>query len=157
MSEATNATTVRRQFSAWNARDAAAIIRDVADGFLLESDTNQSPVVGREGLRQYANALFLAFPDLSFDVRDVVGDGDVVAVTWLASGTHRAEFLGMRPTGRRAQLHGCTVTRFRDGKITRQESYWDVATLARQLRGAATVSPSLEQERPIRGELRGGR
>jgi steroid delta-isomerase-like uncharacterized protein len=156
MSESANATTVRRQFSAWNARDTTAIVRDVADGFLLESDTNQSPVVGRDGLRQYASALFLAFPDLSFDVRDVVGDGDVIAVTWLASGTHRAEFLGMRPSGRRAQLHGCTITRFRDGRISRQETYWDVATLARQLRGAATPSTTLDRERPIR-ELRGGR
>ena len=156
MSEAANAATVRRQFNAWNARDAAAIVRDVADGFLLESDTNQSPVVGRDGLRQYANALFLAFPDLSFDVREVVGEGDVVAVTWLASGTHRAEFLGMRPSGRRTQLHGCTITHFRGGKIARQEAYWDVATLARQLRGTVTVSPSSERERPIR-EVRHGR
>lgn len=156
MSEAANAETVRRQFNAWNARDATAVVRDVADGFLLESDTNQSPVVGRDGLRQYANALFLAFPDLLFDVRDIVGDGDVVAVTWLASGTHRAEFLGMRPSGRRTQLHGCTITHFRDGKITRQESYWDVATLARQLRGPATVSPTMERERPNR-EARSGR
>jgi steroid delta-isomerase-like uncharacterized protein len=156
MSEAANAATVRRQFDAWNARDASAIVRDVTDGFLLESDTNQSPVVGRDGLRQYANALFLAFPDLLFDIRDVVGEGDVVAVTWLASGTHRAEFLGMRPSGRRAQLHGCTISHFRGGKIARQESYWDVATLTRQLRGAATVSQPLERERPLR-EARGGR
>ena len=156
MSEAANAATVRRQFNAWNTRDAAAIVRDVADGYLLESDTNQSPVVGRDGLRQYASALFLAFPDLLFDVREVVGDGNVVAVTWLASGTHRAEFLGMRPSGRRTQLHGCTITHFRDGKIARQESYWDVATLARQLRGAASASLPVERERPIR-ESRGGR
>ena len=156
MSESANAATVRRQFIAWNARDLAGIVRDVADGFLLESDTNQSPVVGRDGLRQYANALFLAFPDLSFDLRDVVGDGDVIAITWLASGTHRAEFLGMRPSGRRTQLHGCTITRFRDGKIARQEAYWDVATLARQLRGVTPASASVERERPIR-ELRSGR
>jgi hypothetical protein len=43
----------------------------------------------------------------------------------------------MRSTGRRIELHGCTVTRFRDGRIARQHSYWDTGTLRRQLSASA--------------------
>jgi steroid delta-isomerase-like uncharacterized protein len=124
---------VLAHFRAWDTRDLGRLTSSLSPGFQLESDTNQSPVVGVEGLRQHAAALFAAFPDLRFDVADVVEAGDLVVVTWTASGTHRGEFLGALPTGRRMQVHGCTVSRFDRDRIHRQQTYWDVATMLRQL------------------------
>jgi steroid delta-isomerase-like uncharacterized protein len=129
----THTESILAQFRAWNSRDVGRLTSSLSPGYQLESDTNQSPVVGVEGLRQHAAALFAAFPDLRFDLADVVGSGDLVAVTWTASGTHRGEFLGVLPTGRRMQVHGCTVTRFERDHIHRQQTYWDVATMLRQL------------------------
>ncbi|MEP7346846.1 MAG: ester cyclase, partial [Gemmatimonadaceae bacterium] len=133
MSEVGNLAAIRRQFGSWNDGDWAGLSRDVADGYLMDSDTNVSPVVGKDGMRQYARTLHTGFPDLRFDLIEVFGNGDMVTATWIASATHRGDFRGLASTGRRIELHGCTVSRFRDGRIARQHSYWDMATLRRQL------------------------
>lgn len=149
MSDIGNMASIRRQFSAWNEGDWAGLTRDVADGYLMDSDTNVSPVVGKDGLRQYAKTLHTAFPDLRFELIDVFGTADMVAATWIASGTHRGEFRGAESTGRRVELHGCTVTRFRAGRIARQHSYWDVGTLHRQLSTALRTLASSDREMSI--------
>lgn len=148
MSDVGHLSTIRRQFAAWNDHDWGALTRDVADGYLMDSDTNVSPVVGKDGLRQYARAWYTAFPDLHFDLIDVFGAGDMVAATWIASGVQRGDFRGMASTGRRLELHGCTITRFRDGRIARQHAFWDLQTLRRQL-GAPTIRPQLVIEREL--------
>lgn len=148
MSELGNLSVVRRQFEAWNDHDWAEVTRDVADGFLMDSDTNVSPIVGKDGLRQYARVMNVAFPDLHFDLIEVFGEGDMVTSTWIASGTHRGDFRGMSATGRRIEIHGCTVTRFRSGRIARQHTYWDVHTLRRQL-GAPSIRAPLSIDREM--------
>ncbi len=42
-----------------------------------------------------------AFPDLHFDIDQIFGDGDFVATRWTATGTHRGELMGIKPTNRR--------------------------------------------------------
>ncbi len=148
MSEVGNLAAIRQQFGSWNEGDWGGLTRDVADGYLMDSDTNVSPVVGKDGMRQYARALHGAFPDLRFDLIDVYGSGEMVTATWIASGTHRGEFRGLESTGRRIELHGCTVSRFRDGRIARQHSYWDMGTLRRQL-GAPAPRLMLRPEHEI--------
>jgi len=146
MSEVGNVAAIRRQFASWNEGDWAGLTREVSDGYLLDSDTNVSPVVGRDGMRQYARTLYAAFPDLRFELIDVFGSGDMVTSTWIVSGTHRGDFRGISATNRRIELHGCTVTRFRDGRIARQHSYWDTGTLRRQLGAVTRAMFGIEQE-----------
>ncbi|MFN8580969.1 MAG: ester cyclase [Gemmatimonadaceae bacterium] len=148
MSEEGHLASIRQQFTAWNDHDWSGLTREVSDGYLMDSDTNVSPVVGRDGLRQYARTLNIAFPDLHFDLLEVFGEGDMVAATWIASGTHRGDFRGMSATGRRIELHGCTVTRFRQERIARQHSFWDLQTLRRQL-GAPMIRPTISLDREL--------
>lgn len=39
-------------------------------------------------------------------------------------GVSRWRLTGRRPTGERVEVHGCDLLDFRDGKITRKDSYW---------------------------------
>jgi steroid delta-isomerase-like uncharacterized protein len=155
MSDRIHAESVLAQFGAWNTRDLGRLTSVLSPGYQLESDTNQSPVVGSEGLRAYATEMFAAFPDLHFELADVFGSDDLVGITWIASGTQRAEFLGMPASGRRMQVHGCTVSRFAGDRIHRQQSYWDVATMLRQL-GAPVPRERVpvERERSFAVEVR---
>ena len=72
----------------------------------------------------------------------------MVTTTWIASGTHRGDYRGLISTGRRIELHGCTVTRFRDGRIARQHSFWDMGTLRRQV-GAGAPRAMLTSDHEI--------
>ena len=89
-----------------------------ADDFL-----DHTPQPGRtpdkDGARQLYKILRAAFPDFHADIHWQLADGDRVTTYKTYHGTHRGEFLGVAPTGRKIQF-------VRDGKIT---EHWGVANL----------------------------
>ena len=59
----------------------------------------------------------LPSPDLRFAVDLLLGDGDLVAARWTATGTHTGAWADQEPTGRSARFSGVDFFRFRDGKV----------------------------------------
>jgi predicted ester cyclase len=51
--------------------------------------------------------------------------------TW--TGTHRGEFMGLAPTGRRVTVEAWTLDRYRDDRLTESRIIMDVAGLLTQL------------------------
>src|SRR5712692_9216368 len=96
-----------------------------ADDFL-----DHTPQPGRtpdkDGARQLYKILRTAFPDFHADIHWQLADGDRVTTYKTYHGTHRGEFLGVAPTGRKIQFETVDVMRVRDGKIT---EHWGVANL----------------------------
>jgi glyoxylase-like metal-dependent hydrolase (beta-lactamase superfamily II)/predicted ester cyclase len=91
---------------------------------------------------------FAAFPDWTFEVLDVIAEGDRAAVRWRARGTFAGpgSFMGFEPNGARADIEGMDVVWVRDGRIARLEAYMNGAELARQL-GALPPQGSATEER----------
>ena len=67
-----------------------------------------------------------AFPDFHAEIHWQRIDGDVVTTYKTYHGTHRGEFLGVAPTGRKIAFETVDVMRVRGGKIT---EHWGVANL----------------------------
>ncbi len=133
MAEQDNIRVVREAFDAWNAHDVERQLKLVDENHIVESDTIPQPTRGREGLRQFMQTYFVAFPDLHFDLDQVLGSGDFVTARWTATGTHRGDLMGVVATGRSTTTHGCTVFEIRNGKQVRLWTYWDTGHLLRQL------------------------
>ena len=134
MAEQDNLRFARQGFDAWNAHDPDAFISMVADDFVSESDTLPAPLRGRDGARQSMQMYIEAFPDLHFDIQQMIASGDYVVTRWHGTGTHKGELMGIPPTGRRGEgIQGCTVTEYKGGKLVHEWVYWDVATLLRQI------------------------
>lgn len=86
------------------------------------------PLVGeldRAGLRATVEAFRRAFPDLSFEVRELVGEGDKVVTRWTATGTSQGEFMGMPASNRRTSVNGFTLSELRGGKIASDRTEYD--------------------------------
>lgn len=59
---------------------------------------------GHDGARTFYTSFLGAFPDVHFDLQDIViGPQGVIEVTRM-TGTHKGEWSGMNPTGRRVDL-----------------------------------------------------
>jgi len=145
MSEQENLRLARRGFDAWNAHDSDGFLKLVSEDYVSESDTLPAPLRGREGARQSMQMYLKAFPDLRFDIQQMITSGDYVVTRWHATGTHKGELMGIPPSGRRgAGIRGCTVTEYKRGKAARDWVYWDVATLLRQI-GAMPAPTSTGQ------------
>jgi steroid delta-isomerase-like uncharacterized protein len=89
--------------------------------------------VGRAGLRQNMSRRFTAFPDLRVTITAVVAEADMVVIWYTASGTHRAEFEGIPPTGNAANWSGSDLLRIAAGKIVEGRFLDDSLGLMRQL------------------------
>jgi steroid delta-isomerase-like uncharacterized protein len=74
-----------------------------------------------------------AFPDLHFRIDQLHASGDHVVTQYTATGTHNGDLMGIPPTRRQAEVHGCTVAEIRNGKVVRSCVYWDTGHLLRQL------------------------
>jgi steroid delta-isomerase-like uncharacterized protein len=80
-----------------------------------------------------------AFTDLTFAYQHLIAEGEYVVLHWIASGTHRGDYLGYPATGRRVAFHGNTIFRVVDGKFTERWTYQDTDHLIQQLRGDTTA------------------
>ena len=71
----------------------------------------------REGHKQFFASLRRAFPDLQIKVEEQIAEGDKVVTRWTAHGTHKGEFVGILPTGRRVVMAGIDIDRIANGKL----------------------------------------
>jgi steroid delta-isomerase-like uncharacterized protein len=78
--------------------------------------------------------LYDAFPDLKHNLDQQLADGDRVVTRWTARGTHKAEFLGVEPTGEEVNLSGINVYEIEDGRFVRSDVSWDLLPALQRLR-----------------------
>ena len=97
-----------------------------------------------QDVHQHLSYLTSAFPDLELVPERVHHSGDAVIVEGRSIGTHRGEFLGIPPTGRRMDVRACVVYRFEGERMTNETVYFDLATQLRQL--GLTRMDLIEQE-----------
>ena len=107
---------------------AEAFVDHAADGRLANN----------EGFRRGIDTLYAAFPDFYAVTEDLIVDAESsrVAIRWVATGTHRGEFLGVPATGRKIEFAGIEIITIRDGRITERWGEWDGLSLLNQLKGA---------------------
>jgi predicted ester cyclase len=77
----------------------------------------------REGFKQTAIALKQAFPDLRYTVEDVIESGDKIVHRLTASGTMKADYLGIPATGKPATWTEVHIGRVANGRLT---DHWGV-------------------------------
>jgi predicted ester cyclase len=87
-----NKAMVRRLVEAINAGDEAAAVDELF-----------APRAARRVKRLFAE-FRSAFPDWQEETVELVAEGDTVAGRFKCSGTHRGEFLGEAPTGKRMEV-----------------------------------------------------
>jgi len=109
MAEQDNVRVLREVFDAWNQHDANRLMKLVDEKFIGETDTLPAPIVGREAAGQTMQMYVRAFPDLRFNIDQMIASGDNVVTRWTATGTQRGELMGIAATNRSTTTHGCVV------------------------------------------------
>jgi len=73
--------------------------------------------VGPEGIKAVVGWLHRTFADLRYEVDDMFGAGDRVALRCSVSGVHSGELAGRPATGRRFEAMQIHIYRLEDGRI----------------------------------------
>jgi steroid delta-isomerase-like uncharacterized protein len=131
-----NKLLLRRFYAeVFNAGNAAA-----ADRFIARDYVEHSPFSGQprtlDGFKKGFTQHKRAFPNLRFQVEDMIAEGDRVMARWVVTGTHRGAFMGMKPTGRSFRVNGVDIIRLSKGKAVEHWGFVDEMALMRQLKGA---------------------
>ena len=104
-------------------RSPDCVVHGLADG----------PPLDQNGFKQFYAAYRNAFPDVSITVEQTVSEGDLVAVRWSGTGTHKGDGLGLPATNKRAQFKGMTFVRIQNGKLVEGWNIFDQFAMFTQL------------------------
>src|SRR3954465_14501589 len=114
----------------WNQKDEAAIDEFIpADAKGNDADFGS----GREGFRKQWRAWHAAFPDLHFEIVDLIAEGDKVLTRWTLTGTHEGEILGAPGTGKKIKVEGMSFDLIENGLVAEGFDGWDNLGFRRQL------------------------
>ena len=122
-----------------------AMVRRVVDEVINEGDMGVLDELCAPGLAEEMKRMIAsfrsAFPDWREEIVELVAEGDTVAGRFKCSGTHRGEFLGLPPTGKRQEVDEVYFLRVEDGKFV---DLWGLEDDLNRMRQLGLV-PSPEQ------------
>jgi steroid delta-isomerase-like uncharacterized protein len=118
----------------WNAGNVAAADEILSSTFTLYPPDAPEGLRGRATYKAYVELHCRAFPDLRITVKDVLAEGDKVAVQWTMQGTHHGAFGSVMPTGAEVIVRGMDLVHIAGGRIVALHSYFDLLTVVQQLR-----------------------
>ncbi len=110
------------------------LVDDVLNGGRLDViDDLYAPELAGDA-KQWIAPFQISFPDMRMEIIDLIAEGDTVVGRFTCSATHRGEWLGHPPTGRRFEaIDEVSIFRFREGRIVAAWGIEDNLTRLEQL------------------------
>jgi ketosteroid isomerase-like protein len=109
---------------AFNAHDLDRIMGFFAENCVLEMPRGKQPwgsrYEGKTAVREALAGRFAGLPDVHYgNEQHFVDEAAQTGMSkWMLTGT--------TPDGEKKRVHGCDFYTFRDGKVTRKDSYWKI-------------------------------
>jgi predicted ester cyclase len=98
----------------------------------------------RDGVSQFFEMMWAAFPDLECMVERMIAEGDTVAVHTTMRGTHEGELMGVAVSGNAVEFAGIDIVRIADDRAVEHWGVTDSMAIMEQVgalsaEGAATA------------------
>ena len=122
----------RRWIQAFNERDWNAEAASRSPDFQAFMSGVKEPL-NADAWSGFMIAFTTAFPDSRISVEGCIAEGNTVVSRWTLTGTHRAAFEGIPPTGRAVKITGIEYNHVVDGKIAEHWSQFDMMALLQQI------------------------
>ena len=112
-----------------------AVMEHVTEDIEYWDVTLAEPLRGTAAYRTYVDGFFTAFTDIEWSLREpVIEEGDRVAEPWRCRARNSGPlWIGLPATGRVLETIGTDIFEFRDGRVCREHSFYDVTGSLRQL------------------------
>ena len=95
--------------------------------------TAQGDITGIDATRNYYYNFLTGFSDSEFTILEVVGQGNRLVKHWNFKGTHTGNFFGIPASGNKLNLSGTTMVTMKDGKIAKEQDFFDMMSMVNQL------------------------
>ena len=129
MSLEENKALILSLYEADNKKDLTILDEVMSPNFFDPTFKLQGP----EGYKQFETAFFKGFPDWIETIEDIIAEEDKVWVRFTGTGTHKGEWRGLAPTGKKVTFRGVQIWCIVDGKVVSKDSILDLSDALRQL------------------------
>ena len=113
----------------WNTGDFSQLEQYVSQQYTIKHDPGdawEGQTLDHATFQQRVMYSRNAFPDLNFDIQEMVGEGNRVVAFWIMSGTHQGDLDNIPATGRQFSISGMTIYDFDDaGKVCGHTQAYD--------------------------------
>src|SRR5699024_7563450 len=116
----------------WEERNPEKIPELFEDNYVNHAGSRGS-LKGPAGIRKNYDSLIEAFPDVRFDLEDILVEDDKVVVRYVMHGTHEGVFQATPGTGNPVTVPGIGIYKIGDGKIKESWVVRDSLTLLKNI------------------------
>ena len=99
----------------WNAGDFSDLADYVSEAYTIKHDLGdawEGQTLNHDTFKERVMYSRNAFPDLTFDIQEMVEEGNRVVAFWIFSGTHIGDLPNLPATGRPFSISGMTIYDF---------------------------------------------
>lgn len=129
-----------RRDELWHSHDSAALAADHAENGEVDSPIF-GKILGRPAIQNSYNQWFTSFPDVEYSTNHLLIDGNSAVQIARMAGTHKGEFCGLAPTGKRFEMRCAFLFVLADNKIARELRIYDFTGVLLQL-GVLKAKPA---------------
>ena len=133
MSIEENKAMMHRSLEVFNKGNLDLIDELYSKNYLSHAPATAREINGPEAMKQYVSELRSAFPDLNITIDDTIAEGEKIVSLQTLTGTHKGEFNGIPPTGKKFSLKSAIVNKIVNGKFVETWVYMDSLDLMQQL------------------------
>lgn len=116
----------------WNHKDLDALDELASPSYQRHLGPSQPPI-GRAAQKERLRVLLRAMPDTTFEIEDLIAEGDRVVFRVTVRASHQGEMFGLAPTGKALAFSAIDILRCEQGKVVEHWGFGDSAALLRQL------------------------
>lgn len=117
----------------WNNGKVDLLDDLVAQDYINHTPSTLNPPKGAIGLKPIVLAIRKGFPDLHYELKDIIVTRDRVVARVVMTGTQTDTLFGIPPTGRRVEVNQINIERIENGRIAEHWRVTDELTMMRQL------------------------
>ena len=117
----------------WNKGNTDVLDQLLADNYINHTPSTPNPPGGAKGLKPIVLAIRKGFPDLHYEIKELIVTKDRAVARVLMTGTHTGELFGMPPTGKKIAVNQINIEKIVDGKIVEHWRVTDELSMMKQL------------------------
>ncbi len=116
-----------------NTQDEKLASELISPDIRLQTPMRRDPYCGPAGYLELLRHIRSSFPDVQWELEEMVAEGDSAACHFTARGTHAGEFFGIPPTNKKVSWPAMNIYTFNNDKLVREYAQPDFLTLLQQL------------------------
>jgi len=120
----------------WNEGDFSSLEEYVAHEYSVSTDEYDpwsGQTINHEIFKERVLYSRNAFPDLNFDIQEMIEEDNNIAINWIMSGTHLGDLPQLSASGRKFSIAGMTIYYFRENKVSGHSQCFDQFSFLKQM------------------------